>query len=364
LGTTTETSDLQDIRLGLKLAWLMRKKIALVIALFVGGFAVTYFASRGSAPPLTSMRGLESVWNPTISDTLKSESTTSKLASPKFDTLKPEPAKPQLAKEIASNNILELSPRKPAGKQANRMEPSLVSQAVAEKPGAAQNKVRTGYALVNQGGCTSTSFGSTCAQAGVGEAHAFLYKLTPIPDSRGLGGVVGSVNLITADDIIPQLSFYTTRIDIPNRTWLAGFPGFPKLTEWFGVCYDGGFDAPTAGDYRLVTAVDDSVAIWIDRYLIMNNNDGAITRLVVDNLAHGKGPDRTRYNPGPVAAPSFYLTAGLHSVMIQYMQSYPTRIGVQVWVYPPGGIYAGGVPPVEELMRLAGPPHGTLNCPH
>jgi hypothetical protein len=193
------------------------------------------------------------------------------------------------------------------------------------------------------------------------EAHAFLYRLTPAPDPDAYAGVVGSVDLITAEDIIPQVSFYTTKIDIPDRPWVKGFPGYPDLTKWFGVCYDGGFHVPIAGDYMLVTAVDDSVAIWIDEKLVMNNNDGTITNTVVSNLVHGTGAKGTKYNPGPVAAPPIYLTAGLHSVMIEYMQAYPVTLGVQVWISPES---RGGPFTSKDLMRLVGPPRGILRCPH
>jgi hypothetical protein len=220
-------------------------------------------------------------------------------------------------------------------------------------------------------GCSQNAFGQFCQTTGGApsvptEAHAYLYNLTPVSDSDGQGGVTGSVDLITAADRIQDVDLYTTDVNVPLENYTQGFPGYTSLTSWFGVCYDGGYTAPMSGNYTLVTAVDDSVAIWIDGNLVMNSNDGTVSSTITNDYVNGSGPNATQFNPDPVAAPSINLSAGPHSVMIEYMQAWPTQLGVQVWIYGPvdSSFNAGSTPPSSQLMQLSGPPGGVFNCPH
>jgi hypothetical protein len=193
-------------------------------------------------------------------------------------------------------------------------------------------------------------------------ANAFLYKLTPVADScayaapKGDGAygtqhVTGNVDMMSATNIVPNLRFSATEVNVPGQYYTAGFPGEPTLQEWFGVCYDGGFTAADEGEYTFVTAVDDSVAISVDGKLLFNNNDGMITPSVENNLSSG------------------HLTAGKHSIMIQYMQGWPVYLGVQIWLLPPGESYeynatSAPTPPSYTLLQMTGPPNGVLACPH
>ena len=218
--------------------------------------------------------------------------------------------------------------------------------------------------------CTTNPFGTECGgtipYVPTGQAHAFLYSLTAIPYAGAYLGTTGSVDLLTASDIIPDVQLYTNEINVPLQSYTLGFPGYPELTSWFGVCYDGALTVPTDGAYTLVTAVDDSVAIWIDGDLLMNNNDGAITSFVENNMANATAADHgTAYHPGAVAGPSVNLIAGTHTVMIKYLQAWPTQLGVQVWLYSPGqNFVANSTPSSLNLMQLTGPMNGILNCPH
>ena len=219
------------------------------------------------------------------------------------------------------------------------------------------------------GGCTTTAFGSTCLPANPsGKAHAFLYRLTPVRNSEGADGLSGSVKLIKSRNRIPQLEFYTTEINVPDRQWTLGFPGYPELNQWFGVCYDGGFNVPVAGRYTIATIADDGVAVWIDGKLVNDNED--LLGHHVFGTGHGDIQTRPYFSGGDggeagIASEPVYLTAGLHGVVVKYWQGWPSYLGVQVWAIPSSRFSKSrGYPGAADLMRLVGPPNGILNCPH
>jgi PKD repeat protein len=214
-------------------------------------------------------------------------------------------------------------------------------------------------------------FGGVCAgTAGNTGAHEFFYNLTPIPDASGYAASTGkysgehlaaSMNLFTADSLISNsnIDVCTSDIDIPMQSWSQGFPNNPSLQEWFGVCYDGSWTAPTSGAYTFVTAVDDAVAIWIDGKLVGENDDGTANYTV---LAKNTGePSSTN----PIAFTPVTLSAGNHSVEIMYYQAWPVVLGVQVWSLPPSTKYtAGSTPAASSIMQLSSPINDVLNCPH
>jgi len=222
---------------------------------------------------------------------------------------------------------------------------------------------------IQQGGCAATAFGNTCAPSSPGsKAHAFLYRLTPVPNPRGLQGLSGTVNLIKSSNRILQLEFYTNEINVPDRAWTRGFPGYPDLNSWFGVCYDGGFDITEAGAYVIVTIADDGVAVWIDDTLVNDNEDF---------LGKGRFASRHRdiesgpyFSAGPgleagIASKPIYLAAGSHDVVVKYWQGWPSYLGVRVWAIPSSRFSTSrGQPRAADLMQLVGPPNGTLKCPH
>lgn len=157
--------------------------------------------------------------------------------------------------------------------------------------------------------------------------------------------------MLTAQTRLPNLYFSATQVDVPEEQWTLGFPGYPDLKTFFGVCYDAGYEAPSTGDYTVVASVDDTVAIWIDGNLVMADNGGTVSTTVEYNTG-------APFNDfAPVAAPPVFLTEGTHSVMIQYLQAWPDKLGVQIWIYPPGQTYDGAsTPPDSNLMQLTGPP--------
>ncbi len=222
---------------------------------------------------------------------------------------------------------------------------------------------------IQQEGCAENPFGSACAPSSPGsKAHAFFYRLTPVRNPRGRDGLAGSVKLIKSSSRIPQLEFYTNQINVPDRGWRRGFPGYPQLNSWFGVCYDGGFNVPAAGAYVIVTMADDGVAVWIDGILV-NDNEDFLGKSGFDN-GFRDIQSRPYFSGGPdgaeaaIASKPVYLTAGLHDLVVKYWQGWPFYLGVRVWAIPSRRFSGGGPPGASDLMRLVGPPNGTLHCPH
>jgi hypothetical protein len=197
------------------------------------------------------------------------------------------------------------------------------------------------------GTCAPSPFQTTDDSTG---AHAFLYQLTPLSNRNGLQGQAGNVNLLTAANRITDVEFYATQIDVPDQDFSAGFPGYPNLNTWFGVCYDGGYQATVTGQYTFTTAADDGVAIWVDGVLLDDYEDNvAYSRITTNTGSQGN-------NMTPAAAPTITLLAGLHDIVVKYYQGWASNLGVQVWVQAPNQ--------PQAVMQLVNPPNGVLNCPH
>ncbi|MGE3622520.1 MAG: PA14 domain-containing protein [Bdellovibrionales bacterium] len=203
--------------------------------------------------------------------------------------------------------------------------------------------------LVSSAGeCEASPFGGTADTTG---AHAYLYALTPLSVRGGLQGYGGNVNLLKASNRIPDVEFYASQINVPSQNFSLGFPGYPDLTTWFGICYDGGYNAPTSGNYTFVTAADDGVALWVDGNFVSDYEDNEVYTQIVTNT--GAAPN----NMVPRSSPSVYLTAGTHHIMIKYYQGWATALGIQMWVKPPNSSK-------KTLLTLENPPNGQISCPH
>jgi len=242
---------------------------------------------------------------------------------------------------------------------------------------AISNQIQTGGDVSAQSstltlrsqGCATTVFGSTCQPPDPsGKAHAFLYNLTPISNPQGFQGLSGTANLMNSSNRIRNLEFYATEINVPDREYSLGFPGYPHINQWFGVCYDGGINISAADHYTIVTVADDGVAVWIDGRLANENEDFLGNHVV--GVGHDNIQTRPYFSGGDggelgVASNPIYLSAGLHSVIVKYWQGWPSYLGVQLWAIPSASFRKGtGAPPDSELMQLVGPPGGELKCPH
>ncbi|MGB9154581.1 MAG: hypothetical protein WCD70_16015 [Alphaproteobacteria bacterium] len=197
-------------------------------------------------------------------------------------------------------------------------------------------------------GSTSTIFGTI--GAGGSGATGFLYKLTPIPDPAAYLGVAGSMTLMTTADRVAPYS--TMQLNIPRQSYTLGFPGFPSLQSWFGLCYDGTWTIPAggAGAYTIVATVDDAVAVWIDGRLVGEDDDGNINSSI---LAMNTG---LPYNT-IASMPPLILAAGPHSIQVMYYQGWPVSLGLQLWAVPPTETtyVSGTVPASTDIMQLTAP---------
>jgi hypothetical protein len=112
----------------------------------------------------------------------------------------------------------------------------------------------------------------------------------------------------------PMATLFTDRIDIADRNFSEGFPGFPSLTANFGLVYSGPLTVEKAGDYLFRIGSDDGSLLFIDDHLLINNA-GDHGFHSVDGMAH--------------------LTAGVHTLRVEYYQGPPTELGLQLWVLAP-----------------------------
>src|SRR5690242_9927754 len=75
-----------------------------------------------------------------------------------------------------------------------------------------------------------------------------------VVDSSGLQGQVylireGSQSLPNFKKLKPVGSIYTTRLNIPPRSFTDGFPGVTDRFEWFAIDYNGKFWIERPGKY-------------------------------------------------------------------------------------------------------------------
>ena len=99
----------------------------------------------------------------------------------------------------------------------------------------------------------------------------------------------------------PQGSIYTTSLNVPPQSFMAGFPGVTNRFEWFAIVYSGKFWIEKPGLYRFRLVSDDGSMLYIDDQLIIDN-DGVHqteTRLGSIRLAGGMHTIRVPYFQGP-----------------------------------------------------------------
>lgn len=128
----------------------------------------------------------------------------------------------------------------------------------------------------------------------------------------------------------PIYSFLAAKLDIRERAYTAGFPTPTNLTviENFAIRFRGLIFIETAGRYRFALRADDGAQLYIDGYLVVDND----------------GIHPTAYQEGGIA-----LTRGFHFVEIRYFQGPRFHIALQ-WYYQPPGKRERIVPP-EIIYR-------------
>jgi hypothetical protein len=245
--------------------------------------------------------------------------------------------------------------------------------------------------------CDRTVIGNTCGNGN--QAQAFLYQL-PVGSNVApvaFTELASGASLLTAQDRITNLVFFTSQIDVTLANWTSGFPGYPQLTQWFGVCYDGGFQAPVTGSYVFAEAADVGASLFIDGTDVLDNTASGpdMQNWVCQNTAQGVCTVYPITYSQPVT-----LTAGLHDVELEYWNEWAglgsgnwvNQIGIELYVaqsanpmenlqlagtdpntpmldWAQNGVYQGVPSPASALapfavMQLVGPPSGVINCPH
>jgi hypothetical protein len=114
----------------------------------------------------------------------------------------------------------------------------------------------------------------------------------------------------------PAGFLYSRTFDIGPRNFDKGFPGVDTRFEWFAIRYTGTFNVAAAGDYKLNVLSDDGAIVSVDGSKVLDN-DG-------------------QHAPKSANA-TVKLTAGKHTLQLDYFQGPRYQVALQLWVTPPGG---------------------------
>jgi fumarate reductase subunit D len=137
-----------------------------------------------------------------------------------------------------------------------------------------------------------------------------------IPISNGLMGKIfllpdTTTMLPNFDTMSPLASrLYTQKMDIPGRSWSAGFPGLRNRFEWFGIEYTGTFKSDKAGKYVFRLLSDDGSKLFIDGKLAIDND--------------GVHSSRSK-------SVELLLSDSVHTIKLQYFQGPRYQIALQLF---------------------------------
>jgi len=151
----------------------------------------------------------------------------------------------------------------------------------------------------------------------------------------GDGCITGSIYLMTPSNpptsqlltraqlasLTPVISdFNTGNFAIPNTPYTVGFPGYPDLTAWFQIKYDGYIDIPETGTFNFRMCSDDGS---IFRLYDLSNN-------LVYTLNHDGQHGYTCANS------NVSLTSGVYRFEMDYYQGPPIFLGLTLYWTRPG----------------------------
>jgi PA14 domain len=110
-------------------------------------------------------------------------------------------------------------------------------------------------------------------------------------------------------------TIYADSINIPLRSWSAGFPGLRDRFEWFGIEYTGFFKANKEGEYVFRLLSDDGSKLFIDDSLIINNDGlhGAFAKTGKITLDDSRHSIKIQYFQGPRYQIALQLFASVNS---------------------------------------------------
>ena len=114
----------------------------------------------------------------------------------------------------------------------------------------------------------------------------------------------------------PAGILYSRTFDIAPRNFDKGFPGVDVRFEWFAIRYTGSFNVATAGAYKFNVLSDDGAVVSVDGNKVLDN----------DGQHAPKNANAT-----------VTLTAGKHTLQLDYFQGPRYQVALQLWVTPPAG---------------------------
>jgi hypothetical protein len=113
----------------------------------------------------------------------------------------------------------------------------------------------------------------------------------------------------------PFIVVYTRKLDIRPRDLTKGSPGLEDVFKWFGVQYRGPIAVSKSGLYKFRLFSDDGSKLYIDDVLVVDND----------------GVHEAKSETGEIN-----LSAGTHSVRVDYFQGPRKQIALQLFVTIPG----------------------------
>jgi hypothetical protein len=139
---------------------------------------------------------------------------------------------------------------------------------------------------------------------------------------RGLKGGLyrlpaGTPNLPDFSTLKPVGDVFAESVNVPNRSFLDGFPGVAGFFEWFAIDFQGLLLIENPGEYTFRIESDDGSILYLDGGLVINNDGqhGVQSRdSAVISLARGAHPLRLSYFQGPadkIALRFFYKGPGM-----------------------------------------------------
>ena len=156
------------------------------------------------------------------------------------------------------------------------------------------------------------------------EAPVETLEKTPIFGTTVVSttGLVGQIYFVANDTgqlpnfkkLKPKGTIYTTRLNIPPRSFTEGFPGLTDRFEWFAIQYTARFWVAKAGNYEFALLSDDGSKLHIDGKEVIDND--------------GQHPPRVEWGTAK-------LSEGAHRIQVSYFQGPRTTIALVLAVAKP-----------------------------
>jgi hypothetical protein len=109
--------------------------------------------------------------------------------------------------------------------------------------------------------------------------------------------------------LVPFAKLFTDSFITQNQEFSGGFPGALMQDEWFGIRYEGQFDAAKDATYAFRLVSDDGAVLYIDNEKVVDN-DGVHT---VKDITASKA-----------------LRAGRHALRLDYFQGKKGTVALQL----------------------------------